>query len=1309
MSTGTFNNKNQVTSKTDKNGNRTTFEYDSLGNITKMVDPLKYETSFIYDEYDLIGIHRNHQQLASFEYDERGNLLASSDAIGRISKMEYNAKAQPCKLIAPDGSEINLAYDTRGNITAITDALGNATRYEYNALNQVTRITQPEGNLICFSYNAAGDIERVTNAAGDVRRYSYNQGGKVTEITDWDGSTVKYAYNNVGKVETITDQLGGVTSYTYDKVWNVTKVTNALGAETHYAYDKLNRVVKVTDTDGNCASYRYDPNGNVISATSPQGAEVSIIYDALNRPKKLKESDNATTSIAYDSMGNVTQVTDAMDNVTQYEYDLANQLVKVTDPLGNQTGIAYTALGMKEQITNPKGDTCTYTYYPGGALKSVCLPCGETEIYEYDKNGNVKTVTDALGNVTAIEYDSLNQVVKTINALGHSKHFKYDVMGNITHVTDENGNITQYKYSIMGDVIEIIDPSGNSTEYSYDAIQRLTEVRQYSNPGKLGEPQCIINEYQKTGEAIPMVNPLGDIVRHTYDKAGNLTAKLDEDGLETLYSYNTANQLTKIAYADGKTVELSYNPLRQLTEMRDWLGTTTITLDALGRATKVTDHNGEEVGYTYNVVGQREKLTYPDGAEVRYEYTASGNLSKVIAGADITSYSYDLAGRVSERILPDNTATRYEFNPIGALTSLTHSNGNDILDQFRYTYDPAGNITQIDKHRTGIGADNGVFKFAYDPLGRLTEAINGAGNAKQYMYDTFGNRVKSVQGGIDTHHEYNARNQLIKTTEGSNITDYTYDKRGNLIQVTKNGQLQAAYTFDATNMMISAHSPTKGDATYTYNGFLNRVAKLENKQHTNYILDMTRPYDNLLMTKGVQGQETHAQSFVWGNGLLSAKSSKAAGASQQGSFHYLQDHLGSPIRLLGNDSNHNGTPHGTAMSYDEFGVLEVGVTGKQNFANPFGFTGYQHDNISGMYYAQARYYAPQIGRFAAQDPIKHKLNWYNYCNANPVNLVDPSGLYYIRQHIHYPDAQPGLGYRPLPVQPNHFNSTPAHPDLFRRYPEYFGTVETTTVLHFSNIFTAGASNTVGFVVPGGCGLNFLTEDWLGVTGGASSTSERSALESVAWGAATKGIPILGGVLGRRVPRMAGPVNVITTSGGHVYKGYSAYKSVGSTMGAMERARQDQIIRVFFEANNIPTSHTIRTYNGLPDTSAAELFSRQMQMSYAFLLEHYSYFSENFNNGNRTLHQLDQQLASRSGWRQQRLIDQEVNRYRHALSTGLFDVNGTVRGGLSTIEINMLVNAFRQDLRQYQSRIDSFNELFLEEINQIGGLVPNCTN
>ena len=1054
-----YDDSNNLIKYTDSNKNTWHYEYDIFGNITKTADPLNNITTIEYNNHNKpTKVTAPNDGIISLTYDDYGNITAVNDPLNRQINFINDINGKVTELTLPDLSQNTVEYDERGNITVITDSMGVKTHYEYDGLNRVSKTTNGEGFTTSFEYNVKGDIEKVTDAYGNTRTYEYNLTGKVTKIVDFNGGVIEYKYNKTGRIEEVTDQAGGITKLDYDLLWNITGITNAGGGIIKYEYDRHNRVTRTVDEEGNSTDYRHDPNGNIVEVTLPTGAKTNILYDELNRQKKIIEPDGAETFIEYDTTGNITQVTDAMGNTYKREYDTAGQLVKLTDPLNNETSFTYTPLGQIENIINADGEKQTRSYYPGGRLKSVSLPCGETETYEYDKNGNVTKVTDALGSSTTIKYDSLDRVTETINALGHNKRYEYDAIGNIIQVRDENNNITQYKYSPLNDVAEVTDAMGHSTKYSYDSMKRMVKFEQYNN----NEPQIVTYERNSKGEVVKVTSQLGDVVKYDYDKLGNVISKHDEDGYKTTYDYDISNKLTKIGYADGKTVELTYNPLKQLTEMKDWLGTTTIELDALGRASKVTDFSGTEVSYGYNNLGQRERLTYPNGKEVRYEYDASGRLERVTDGADVTSYQYDLMGRISDRIMGEDITTKYTFNALGALTGLTHSKLDNILDQFKYTYDPAGNITEIDKYRKDAETDNGLFKYAYDPLNRLTDVMNKE-SSRQYTYDTIGNRVtKQINQFTDniahlTEYSYNARNQLIndKTSNSISLTssktaspphifgesiinEYSYDKRGNMTQTVENGINKATYTFDATNMMVGAVTD-KGVAEYRYNGFRNRVKMLENMKDNaissnqpdptrelRYVLDMTLPYNNLLET---YDDKNTVQQFTWGNSLLSGSNNNITDNNNGNSknnynstFYYLQDHLGSPIRLTNETANDN------IMIYDEFGLQEVQninnvnqsatntqhtpqtmnntqtmnitqtinnpqiQTSTQRFINPFTFTGYQVDDITNMHFAQARYYNPNNGRFGAEDPIKDQFNWYGYCNNNPTNWLDPSGL-----------------------------------------------------------------------------------------------------------------------------------------------------------------------------------------------------------------------------------------------------------------------------------------------------------------------------
>ncbi|GJM80347.1 hypothetical protein HMSSN139_28430 [Paenibacillus sp. HMSSN-139] len=109
----------------------------------------------------------------------------------------------------------------------------------------------------------------------------------------------------------------------------------------------------------------------------------------------------------------------------------------------------------------------------------------------------------------------------------------------------------------------------------------------------------------------------------------------------------------------------------------------------------------------------------------------------------------------------------------------------------------------------------------------------------------------------------------------------------------------------------------------------------------------------------------------------------------------MQDALGTTIGMVEKDGRVSSRYH-----YDEFGIPLDAKKFDLNWPGPdnlFGYTGLGFDYTSGLSYARARYYEPEIGRFVSENTYEGSLwspqsqNIYAYVANNPLKYVDPSG------------------------------------------------------------------------------------------------------------------------------------------------------------------------------------------------------------------------------------------------------------------------------------------------------------------------------
>ncbi len=111
---------------------------------------------------------------------------------------------------------------------------------------------------------------------------------------------------------------------------------------------------------------------------------------------------------------------------------------------------------------------------------------------------------------------------------------------------------------------------------------------------------------------------------------------------------------------------------------------------------------------------------------------------------------------------------------------------------------------------------------------------------------------------------------------------------------------------------------------------------------------------------------------------------------RSGSTYYMMyDQVGS-LRLIVDST---GTTI-KKIDYDSFGNI-INDT-NPGFTIPFGFAGGLHDVDTGLVRFGARDFDASVGRWTAKDPIDFAggdVNLYGYVQNNPVNFIDPLGLY----------------------------------------------------------------------------------------------------------------------------------------------------------------------------------------------------------------------------------------------------------------------------------------------------------------------------
>ena len=315
------------------------------------------------------------------------------------------------------------------------------------------------------------------------------------------------------------------------------------------------------------------------------------------------------------------------------------------------------------------------------------------------------------------------------------------------------------------------------------------------------------------------------------------------------------------------------------------------------------------------------------------------------------------------------------FNGYGELEGVTYSLGGAERYRFTLTRDMAGRVTN--KAET-IGGGSRSWGYAYDNNGRLIEVRENGQIVEAYTYDANGNRLLETN-----QHRSIAQRAYLHSHEdhllSAGTDTYQFDVDGFLTgKSTAQGAMATVYS--SRGELLSASLPDATVITYDHDPLGRRIAKRVNGA----VVEKYLWKDTTTLLAVYDGSDNLVMRFNYGDDRLPVS------MTHNGSTYYLLvDPIGS-LRAV-TDTSGNIVKR---IDYDSFGNILVDTN--RSFSVPFGFAGGLHDRTTGLVRFGARDYDPAIGRWTARDPIDFgggDTNLYGYVMNDPVNWVDPEGLF----------------------------------------------------------------------------------------------------------------------------------------------------------------------------------------------------------------------------------------------------------------------------------------------------------------------------
>ncbi|MGI0119038.1 RHS repeat domain-containing protein [Zooshikella sp. RANM57] len=773
----------------------------------------------------------------TYEYDDYGNIIKSTDPIGRTECIHYYLAAgelgcPPSPTSVPIFIKEKILYPSSKYSNESIHVIKHL--YIYKAYQRYSRdssyplldtevVQTIDNKAVLKRKTDYYNTDELTGIYGKIRSETVQVGSRITKddyrytvrdnelvisfICSVNGEekyqeSTTFNLSNGKKVET-TDRNGIVSQFVHDSLMRTTVERTYVGSPYQsevtyeYVFGTDEQYIKKTDHVGRIEKYYIDSLGRVIFVykdDSGQGLKKyqSMTYDSLGCLSSLTEYETDLNQEEYSYS-------------TQFEYDILGHQCKKTLP----SGMSY--------ITHYDKANRTKTTY----LRSVNGKEIEIEKCQFDEAQN-EIKNESLSKVSHRKYNGFGLVVEEKGTYKDPVRYQYDEVGRVTNEVIGNEFSVYKNYdsaSLEEYVTELKVNNIVIGSREYDHLGRiLVESRyglpavHYSYEANWLEPVSLkyINEtIERTldtslGKVLHEASHSGDISieRQYLQPEGELKSVKNSYTQKNMTYYK--NGLLKSIQQDNRYLEYEYSRQGNVLKRTDYFGNTECRLyNASGHLSEI--HIGQHKGcFSYNEYDllSEELIVTAEGDRINHQlyYDSLLRLEKKISLLNNAivcqqSFVYDEYSQiVGKSIINENGEKTYEFFIYDALGRLTEysvegvdapcfRDSAEIIQKQNYVYNALGDITFTTTvyFKDGVSCkDIQEFNYHEQYLGQLTSILYNSNNVVDIEYDVNGNLLRDDQG---FQYQYNSLNQVsdVLNPSGHKLASYHYDGFGNQV------------------------------------------------------------------------------------------------------------------------------------------------------------------------------------------------------------------------------------------------------------------------------------------------------------------------------------------------------------------------------------------------------------------------------------------------------------------------------------------------------------------------------------------------